>query len=38
MIQGYAVDAVRAGVDLARGELLVEIPPELLASLRIPRG
>jgi hypothetical protein len=34
LIQGYAVDARRAGVNLAPGELLVEIPSELLAAVR----
>jgi hypothetical protein len=33
MIQGYAVDAGRAGVTLAADELLVEIPAELLAAV-----
>ena len=32
VVQGYAVDAARAGVDLPPGELLVEIPVELLAN------
>lgn len=34
VIQGYAVDAHRAGVTLAPDELLVEIPSELLAAIR----
>lgn len=34
VIQGYAVDAQRAGVALAPDELLVEIPAELLATIR----
>jgi len=33
MVQGYAVDAGRAGVTLAPDELLVEIPAELLAAI-----
>jgi hypothetical protein len=33
VIQGYAVDAGRAGVTLAPDELLVEIPAELLAGI-----
>jgi hypothetical protein len=37
VIQGYAVDAQRAGVKLAPDELLVEIPAELLAAIR-PTG
>lgn len=37
MIQGYAVDAGRAGVTLAGDELLVEIPAELLAAV-VPSG
>jgi hypothetical protein len=37
VIQGYAVDAQRAGVTLAADELLVEIPEELLALIR-PAG
>jgi hypothetical protein len=32
VIQGYAVDATNAGVELPAGELLVEIPVELLAT------
>jgi hypothetical protein len=32
VVQGYAVEAARAGVDLPPGELLVEIPVELLAN------
>jgi len=30
IIQGYAVDGVQAGVDVPAGELLVEIPADLL--------
>lgn len=33
IVQGYPVDAARAGVNVPAGELLVEIPAELLASL-----
>jgi hypothetical protein len=33
VIQGYAVDAGRAGVTLAPDELLVEIPADLLAGI-----
>lgn len=32
LVQGYAVDAQQAGVTLAAGELLVEIPAELLTA------
>lgn len=32
VVQGYAVSADRAGVELPEGELLVEIPVELLAA------
>lgn len=34
VVQGYAVDAHRAGVTLGAGELLVEIPADLLAAIR----
>ena len=34
VVQGYAVDARRAGVTLGAGELLVEIPADLLAAIR----
>ena len=34
VVQGYAVDAGRAGVTLGAGELLVEIPADLLAAIR----
>ncbi len=33
VIQGFAVDAGRAGVELGDGELLVEIPADLLAEV-----
>ena len=33
VIQGYAVDGTRAGIDLPAGELLVEIPADLLAAM-----
>jgi hypothetical protein len=32
VVQGYAVSANRAGIDLPAGELLVEIPADLLAE------
>ncbi|GIF52672.1 hypothetical protein DFJ67_5893 [Asanoa ferruginea] len=32
VVQGYAVSAARAGVNLPTGELLVEIPVELLTN------
>jgi hypothetical protein len=32
VVQGYAVSAERAGVSLPTGELLVEIPVELLTN------
>jgi hypothetical protein len=32
VVQGYAVSAERAGVELPDGEFLVEIPAELLAE------
>jgi hypothetical protein len=32
LVQGYAVSADRAGVDVPEGELLVEIPADLLAA------
>jgi hypothetical protein len=32
VVQGYAVSADRTGVDLPEGELLVEIPTELLTE------
>ncbi|BCJ55622.1 hypothetical protein Asp14428_70970 [Actinoplanes sp. NBRC 14428] len=32
VVQGYSVSAARAGVEVPDGELLVEIPPELLAE------
>jgi hypothetical protein len=32
VIQGYTVSARQAGIDLPEGELLVEIPIELLAQ------
>jgi hypothetical protein len=32
VVQGYAVSAERAGVELSDGELLVEIPIELLTQ------
>jgi hypothetical protein len=32
VVQGYAVSAERAGFDLPEGELLVEIPVELLTQ------
>ena len=34
IIQGYPVDAARAGITVPDGEFLVEIPAELLASLQ----
>jgi hypothetical protein len=34
VIQGYAVDAQQVGVTLSAGELLVEIPADLLESVR----
>lgn len=34
VVQGYAVNAQVAGVDLPPGELLVEIPADLLRSAR----
>jgi hypothetical protein len=34
VIQGYAVDAQQVGVTLSPGELLVEIPADLLESVR----
>ena len=34
IIQGYPVDPTRAGLTVPDGESLVEIPAELLASLR----
>ncbi|MEV4623536.1 hypothetical protein AB0J74_33115 [Asanoa sp. NPDC049573] len=33
VVQGYAVTAERAGMVLPEGELLVEIPAELLANV-----
>jgi hypothetical protein len=33
VIQGYAVAAQQVGVDLPEGELLVEIPSELLVNV-----
>jgi hypothetical protein len=33
VVQGYAVTAADAGVDLPAGELLVEIPLDLIAQL-----
>ena len=33
IVQGYAVTAEQAGVDLPAGELLVEIPLDLLAGV-----
>jgi hypothetical protein len=33
VVQGYAVTPEQAGVDLPAGELLVEIPPDLLAGV-----
>ncbi|MET0415746.1 MAG: hypothetical protein ABW022_06970, partial [Actinoplanes sp.] len=33
VIQGYPVDGAKAGIDLPAGELLVEIPVDLLAAL-----
>jgi len=32
VIQGYSVSAAHAGVDLPEGEMLVEIPADLLAE------
>jgi hypothetical protein len=32
VIQGYSVSATHAGVDLPEGEMLVEIPADLLAE------
>ncbi|MBL7261945.1 hypothetical protein JKJ07_47515 [Actinoplanes sp. LDG1-01] len=32
VVQGYAVDGAAAGIDLPSGELLVEIPADLLAA------
>ncbi len=32
VVQGYAVTAAHAGVDLPEGELLVEVPAELLVQ------
>ena len=32
VVQGYAVSAERAGIDVPDGEMLVEIPFELLAD------
>jgi hypothetical protein len=32
VIQGYTVSAAEAGIDLPPGELLVEIPKELIAE------
>lgn len=33
VVQGYAVSAERAGIDLPAGELLVEIPLDLLKQV-----
>lgn len=33
VVQGYAVSAAQAGVDLSDGELLVEIPVDLLTQI-----
>lgn len=38
VIQGYAVDAGRAGVAVGADELLVEIPADLLNTLLAHRG
>ncbi|GAA2713826.1 hypothetical protein Apa02nite_056710 [Actinoplanes palleronii] len=38
LIQGYAVDAQQSGVTLAPGELLVEIPAELLTAAHLAAG
>jgi hypothetical protein len=32
VVQGYAVTADEAGIDLPKGELLVEIPADLLGA------
>jgi hypothetical protein len=34
VVQGYAVTAMAAGIDLPDGELLVEIPLDLLAQVQ----
>ncbi|GAA1036364.1 hypothetical protein GCM10009557_46900 [Virgisporangium ochraceum] len=33
VVQGYAVSAAQAGIDLPDGELLVEIPVDLLSQV-----
>lgn len=33
VVQGYTVSAERAGIDLPDGEMLVEIPAELLSKV-----
>ncbi|GAA4606027.1 hypothetical protein GCM10023107_74410 [Actinoplanes octamycinicus] len=38
LVQGYAVDAQQAGVTLTAGELLVEIPAELLTAAHQAAG